>query len=674
MAQRNIGKVRKTPSPKPTVNLKPQAQHNRNLNKNSTGKEDGPTDLLEETIKKFKAARSYARKGFWTTWDQNWKLYNNKRVLVGYDGNTEAFVPETFTLLQSIKAHLVNGNLEVEFLPTHAEQTGDVAVLQDLFNYAWTRDYMDQKVDSAIDEMLVTGNGYVFTFVGDNGLPCSRYVACKDAFFDPQATSYWDLGYCGFRYLTTLDTLKDEKITNATYDNTDPSSEAKVQRYSNLDNLGVGYKDYGNDKTAKQEREEMVAGSTLEDTKEVVECIVFIDKERMITIANRIEIIEDVDTPFKRDKTTKTSVDDQGNEVKFDIPEIKPFLPVAPFRDIVDGSMFYAKGAVEVIAESQERLNDVQAQKSDNLSYQLNRMWALDPAYAQKIDEIQSVPGAVFTIPPGALEQIPTQPIGADADNEINRIKSEMSAATAANELVQGNLQTTGRPSAYQINQQLVMAGSRFQVKIRQLENEAFRILVMNMWKVMQIYIDKEIPIRVAGSDSQMWGTYNPGLFLGDWDVKIMLGARAEAVKETNRQQSMQFYLLASKMPFINQEKLFAMTATELFEKTKREVQNLILPPDPQPKPTVVPKLIESVKFGELYPDEQGELLSESGITPSPLREQATGIPNPPANPAAAALHTDIIHSNQGAPTPEDSSQTGLPGRQMANLPKVPNV
>lgn len=161
----------------------------------------------------------------------------------------------------------------------------------------------------------------------------------------------------------------------------------------------------------------------------------------------------------------------------------------------------------------------------------------------------------------------------------------------------------------------------------------------------MQIYIDKEIPIRVAGSQSAGWGTYNPGLYLGDYDVNIKLGASAETIKEASRQQAMQFYLLASKLPFIDQQKLFATIATVMFEKTKKEITDLISPPPATPPPTVVPKLIESIKFEQLYPDEQGELLAESGIAPSPLRQQATGIQASPVDPNKVARNASIIHN-----------------------------
>jgi hypothetical protein len=634
---------------------------------NSDGTPD-PNSTLNKVLKAFKESRKYTESGFWDTWSMCWKLYNNQRTSIGYDGNTDVFIPETYTEIQGIKAHLINGNLEIEFLPTHPDQKGDVSTLTDLFNYAWMKDNMGQKLDTTINEYLITGNCYIWSYVGDEGLPCQKVVSARDCWFDVNATDYESLEKGGYRYLTTLDNLKNETVANGEYDPQDPKSEVQTPRYKDLDQIGE-YDDDGDDKTAKQEREEMLGDAVLEDTKGMVECIVYYDKQKMVTIANRTVVIEEVPTPFKRAEKTINSVDNQGNPVSFQMPEIEPFIPVAPFRNLTDVNLWYARGDVEIIAESQERLNDVQSQKSDNLTYQLNRMWALDPSFAQKIDEIQSVPGAVFTIPPGALEQIPTQPIGADADNEIARIKQEMQTASGANEPVMGTLNTTGRQSAYQINQQLVQLGARFKVKIQNLENEGMRILAQNMWKIMQIYIDKEIPIRVMGQQGNTWATYNPGLYLGDWDVQIKLGATADNIKETQRQQAMQFYLLASKLPFIDQQGLFLMASTQIFDMSKRDAANLISPPQPPPPPTVVPKLMETIQFTDLYPDEQAELLSESGIQPSPYREEQTGINASPVDPNKVALNAAMIHG--GAPGQGGSQAYEQAGMQTAGSPPV---
>lgn len=653
------------------------------------GNDDSPPrdDVLDKVMKGFRNSRHYTESGFWDTWESSWKLYNNQRVSIGYDGYADTFIPETYTEVQGIKAHLINGNLEVEFMPTDPAQTGKVGVLQDAFNYAWYKDYMGQKLDSTITEYLVAGNCYIWSYPGEDGFPCQQVVSAKDCFFDPMIKNYEDLcewGYGGYRYITTLDALKDETVSNPEYDETDESSTSTNQRYKNLDQVGTFTKDDG-DPTAKQEREEMLADAALQDTEGQVECIVYYDKDRMITVANRSVVIEDVDNPFQRKARTIESADDQGNPVSFEVPEIEPFIPVAPFRDLVDTNLWYARGDVEIIGDSQERLNDVQAQKTDNLTYQLNRMWALDPNFAQKLDEIQSVPGAVFTIPPGALEQIPTQPIGADADIEIARIKSEMQAATGANEAVRGTLQTSGRQSAYQINQQLVALGARFQVKIKNLENEGMRILVQNMWKIMQIFITTETPIRSKTPQGNQWSVYNPGLYLGDWDVEVKLGSSADTIKETQRQQMMQYYLLASKLPFIDQQALFVQTVQQIFpEVTGRIAQQLLLPPAPPPQPTAAPQLADTIQFGaDLYPDEQAEVLTELGVKPSPYREHQTGIDASPPNIDTVKANLDVVHAKktggggqqayeQAGMQTAGSPPVGAPTSGVANIPKVP--
>lgn len=545
--------------------------------------------------------------------------------MANYEGNSDGFVPETFTIIQAVKAHIVGPDMKLKFMPTQEDQKGDVNTLNALFDFAWYQDKTDGKLDSTILDTLNTGNGYLFQYRGEDNLPKNRYVSTSDAFFDPDASSYDDMRFCGYRYLTKLSDLKDEKITNAEYDAQDPKSTVKTGRYKNLGEIKPGFKNQ-NDKTAKALREEMMGGSVSQSDDDV-ECIVYFDKEQMVTIANRVAVIEETDTPFQRKAKTIQSVDNQGNAVPVELPEIKPFLPFAPFRDYKDGALFYAKGEIEYIMELQERLNDTQNQKTDNLSFILNRMWTLDPAYASKIDEIQSIPGAVFTIPPGALEQVPTAPIGADADNEIFRIKDEMRRATSADELVQGASPAKGSGgsiTATEVNAVLGQAGTRFTLKLQEFENEGFRILANNMFKIMQIYIDHEMAVRVVGPKGIEWKTYNPGEFLGNYDIKVELKANYTRQREEEKQNAMQFFLLASKLPFVNQEMLFKTTATTLFDIDQHDVDALTQPFQPM-KP--LPKVNISLK-GDIDP-----LTTDQIASPALPNQPNPNLPGEPGQP-----------------------------------------
>lgn len=519
---------------------------------------------LTEIMGKFISARDYMRKGFLQDWKDCRNIYNSNRVSVSYEGTSDTFLPETFTILQSVKSNVIGGKVKLEYMPTRDDQTGDTRTLNSLMDQIWTQDKTKLKASWAIDDSLQVGNGYLWQY-WNGKYPCNLYIPTEDNFFDPTATNYENLRWGGYRYTTTRQDLEKEQITNPDYDETDEKSEVKVKRYKNLDKID-SYK-IGNDKTAKQLREEMVAGSVLTtkgDNEDVVEVIVYIDKERQIKIANRCTIIEDIETPFKREETTIDSVDDMGNPVPVVLPEIPAFIPVAPARDYVDGAMWYARGEIQIVKDLQELLNDTQNQKTDNLSLSNNMMATLDPSQAHKKDEIQIAPSALFTVPSGALEFIKPPNIGPDADNEINRLQRAMRAATAADEIMQG-MSAGGAQTATEINSQMMQAGTRFASKLENFESEFFAILANNMFKLLQIFLTKEQAVRILGQQGVEWKNYNPGEYLGDWDVKVSLEANARAMKEEEKQSAMQFYLMASKLPFINQEQLFKYAADKIF-------------------------------------------------------------------------------------------------------------
>lgn len=542
-----------------------------------TKRQDPKESTLEEVMERFNAARAYIRKGYQDTWATCRNLYNGNRVESNYVGNSDTFVPETFTIVQSIKSNVIGGKISVDYLPTSSDQIGDLKVLKSLMDQIWVQDKTKLKASWAVDDALQVGNGYLWQY-WDGEMPCNIYIPTEDNFFDTDATNYENLKWGGYRYITTKDDLKKETKINIDYDPENEKSPKRVARYKNLDKID-GYKKPTSkkDKTAKQLREEMISGATLAgyDEEDLVEIIYYIDKDKLVKIANRCTVIEEIPTPFKREKKTVDSVDDMGNKVSFELPAIEPFIPVAPARDYVDGALWYARGEVEIISQVQELLNDTQNQKSDNLNYSLNRMWTLDPSYSHKVDEIQSVPGAVFTVPAGALQPINQISVGQDADNEMYRLQGMMRRATAADEVVQG-ASVKGDATATEINAQIMQAGTRFSTKLENFESEFFAILANNMLKIMQIFLTQEMAVRMIGESGIEWKNYNPGEFIGDFDVNVKLEASAKVKKETEKQNAMQFFLLASKLPFVNQQLLFRMTAKSLFEKDDKEIEQLL--------------------------------------------------------------------------------------------------
>jgi hypothetical protein len=537
---------------------------------------DKKNKTLDYVVQSFKSARDYAKTHYYEIWEDSWKSYHNQRTNAQYVGVANNFVPETFTIVESIKSNIIGGEQRFEYYPTREDQKKDTKALNALVEHYWYTNNFPQESLKWIQDDIVLGTGFLWTFWDNKRGVVPQYVPLRDNFIDPTAQNYETARYAGFRYLTTVAQLESQK----TYD---PETGKMVSRFKNLDRVkDTIRKDM--DDTDKEQKDKLLGSLLGEQAKKnQVEVIYFVDKEKLIQVANRQVIIEETETPFKRDAKVVNSFDDMGNPVQFEMPEIKPFLPFAPARNYIDGSLFYGRGDVEVILPSQELLNDTSSQKTDNLTYIVNKVMLVDPAYADEADNLDIIPGAKFMIPPGAVDWLTMQPIGADADIEMNRIVDTMRRATAADEIIQGSLKRGSRTTATEVRAQLAQAGTRFSIKLKNLEREGMKILADNFFKLIQIHITQEIAVRTIGPRGAEFLNFNPGEYLGDYEPRVMLDTTAASVAEEEKQNAMMFFQMASQLDFVNKEELFRTTAEKMFDLAPMELDLLIQQAQQQP-------------------------------------------------------------------------------------------
>ena len=573
-------------------------------NYTSTTKEAKKIDpTLDKVVDRFRIARDYAKDHYHKIWENSWKSYHNERTSAQYHGVANNFVPETFTIVESIKANVIGGEQRFEYYPTRSDQKADTKALNSLVQHYWYTNNFPAESLKWIQDDIVLGTGFMWTFWDETRGVVPLYISLMDNFVDPTAKNYQDCEYAGFRYLTTIEQLESEMIF-------DEDKEEMVPRFKNLSQV-KRTKRKDDDKFDKEQKDELLGSTLGKDAKDrQVEVIYYVDKEKVIQVANRQVVIEEVDTPFKREARTVDSFDDAGNPVSFELPEIPAFLPFAPARNYIDGSLFYARGDVEIILPSQELLNDTSSQKTDNLTYIVNKIALVDPAYSDEEDKLDSIPGAKWFVPPGAVEWLNMQPIGADADNEMMRITDNMRRATAADEIIQGK-GSGGRTTATEIRAQLAQAGTRFSIKLKNLEREGLKILADNMFKLIQIHVTQEIAVRTIGPDGAEFLTFNPGEYLGDYEPRVMLDTTAASVAEEEKQNAMMFYQMASQMPFVDQMQLFRQTAEKMFDLEPTEIDSLIQQQMPMmPQGMEQPMMEQPMMGGEMMPPEQTGVLN----------------------------------------------------------------
>ena len=586
--------------------IAPELNEADKLQKQQESIEQYEGKIVELVNRDFRVARDYVKKFKQDTWDNCWSAYNGIRTKRGYDGIADDFIPETFTIVESIKANIAGGKPKFNFVPIREEQNQETSVINELMDFYWDQNNMTEKVQDWVQDMLVYGNGIMMvSWEGD--MPHMANIPLRDFFVDPTATHMNRPGtpgypkYAGYRFLTTVEELKNRKIV-------DPETGEMKLLYQNLDDIGELNEDDPTDKTVK----EKLLGSTLPDKRGQVEVIVYYTRKKKIVIANRETLIYEGENPYKRDKKTKkvTRILD-GVELTTDVefPEIKGFLPFAILRNYVDTSLFYAKGDVEVILPRQERLNDISSQKSDNLTYVMNNMWQIDPQYKHLAEQIESYPGAVFPLPQGALTAIEKQSIGADADNEMFRIKEEMRRATAADEVIQGVSQDKGRITATEIQAQMNQASQRFSTKLTNLEDEGYAQLGRILFKMVQIFVDQPIAVRVLGDEGMQWRDFDPEEYSGEYEPKVQLESTTKAIRAEEGQKYALIHQMFAQSQYVNQFEFTKMYLETMLDMNEDRLKRLVVDPAQNPAPPMAPP--EAMM--------QGRIQNPGGVPAGPL-------------------------------------------------------
>lgn len=537
---------------------------------------------LAEVMKDFNKARSYISGHYEKIWSECFKAYNSIRTRQGYVGVANEFVPETFAIVESLKAAIAGTKPKFKYLPLSEEQEQDTTTLNALVDFYWSCNNMTEKMLNWVGDMIIYGNG-IFMVSWENGRPLIQHIPLSDFFVDPAATHMnrpEEPGYpryAGYRFLTSLKQLKAEKEV-------DPETGEVRGKYKNLDVISLGTQDDNMDK----DRKEMYLGSTFgrNAISEQVEVITYYTQYRKVMIANRGTVIYDGENPYhKAEDSVDTAVEVDGEVIKgkHKIPEIKGFLPFAILRNYVDSSLFFARGDVEVVLPAQEALNDTASQKRDNVAYVLNNMWQIDPRFKHMAEQIESSPGAVFPIPKGALSPIEKNDISPSADSEIERQRQQMRNATGADAAVQGVAQKFSRTTATEVQAQLQQASMRFTTKVQNLEDEGFAQLARIIYKMIQIFVDTETAVRIVGKKGVEWQTYKPGTYQGEYEPRVVLEATmdAEAAALSQAMQVAAQFSLGN--PLVNQEAFLRQQYKVLFGKflSDDDIEEMLTAPQP---------------------------------------------------------------------------------------------
>ena len=115
--------------------------------------------LLTEVMSDFDKARNYVKNNYQAVWEDCFKAYNGIRTRRGYSGVADDFVPETFSIVESLKASIAGTKPKFKYMPLTEEQKQDTTTLNALVDFYWSQNNMTEKLLNWVGDMIVYGNG-----------------------------------------------------------------------------------------------------------------------------------------------------------------------------------------------------------------------------------------------------------------------------------------------------------------------------------------------------------------------------------------------------------------------------------------------------------------------------------------------------------------------------------
>lgn len=525
-------------------------------------------DVLNKVINDFNAAWEYVEGSWHSRWQDNHSLYNGNRIKRGYVGITDTFVPMAFTTVETLTSGMFGSKPKFMFVASQDEQDQKTDILNSLLDFYWEKDQWGLKIINTGRNTFKLGTAVDY-FYWNIDHPCLINVPIRDFFIDPTASSIETAGFCGRRYLTTKEDLDSFEIIDLESKLDLDGNYLMKKKYTNLSQIVDGSQ---GENTDKQEKDMWYGSTVSEADKKQIEVIEYWTKDKTISIANRAVVIEDAENIFK--------AKDRANGNKYP----KGMMPFADSRDYVDESLFYAKGEIDIIADQQELLNDITNQNIDSITYTLNQMYTLDPKYAEMINEVENLPGAVYPFEAGTLQPIPQRPIPPDAFMERTNIKNEIRETTASSEVVRGTSAEGAKSTATEINAQIAGAGQRFSLKVTQLENGYFFKMAKIVFRMIQLYVTEPMMVRIIGKDGARWEEFDPAEFAGEYEPRVQLEATINNEKQKQSADAKELLGAFLGDPEINQAELKKLVLARSFDLDPDEVESLMaqqgLPPE----------------------------------------------------------------------------------------------
>lgn len=307
-------------------------------------------------------------------------------------------------------------------------------------------------------------------------------VDAKRFYWDPAATSMEDAAWVMWRDYVDYDDL------------------LALQEHGSYENVDKINKDEGLPFDASDEDRACLRGRV-----EVIECWT---KDRLVVVANRRVIIRDEENPLGHGS----------------IPFVTASLIPYPFR-------FWGVGLMQIVADHQIALWDLQNQRIDNTKQLANAVWAIDPSVDDDIDSI--FPGARLPVRPDQIAMLaPNISILGPSVQAEQMTRGDMGEISGIDSFTGGSgtsqvdqMTATGYQLAQNVRQQRIIMG-------KQQVMDALHDASVQWIKLNQNLLSVPVALRSTGAPDAEWIQVSAADIQGEFDYEL-----EDVAESLNRQE-----------------------------------------------------------------------------------------------------------------------------------------
>lgn len=424
-------------------------------------------------------------------WKRYYDMYRSRAdARKDPEGKSNLFIPETFTLIETLIARLVSPFLVnklcpvdiIEREPRWGFNVENVKAL--LLNYLDKADFPIFLTNFMKQGLMYSATAGKVYWDFDRDHPKVELVDVFDLFPDLGATRFEDCRFVIHRKFMSIEELEER---------------AKAGVYKNVSKIKGGA---GADNERSSPRLEL-SEDDYEDNEfnRDVEILEYWTPDRVVTLANREVILRDEENPFH----------DSKGHTRYPFV-FTPFTPI-PLE-------LFGIGLIESVEGLQNELNCKRNQRLDNVNLILNRMWLVQRGTIDDMRQLRSRPGGVIFVNDltgiRALEPID---VTASSYQEEDRLKRDIANITGQSEFARGTLDFNSKVTATEVQLKTQAATNRLDYNFRFMAKSGVEKICQHFLLLAQQFMKFEQLVRIY--EPRGHKILNPKDIEGEFDFSL---------------------------------------------------------------------------------------------------------------------------------------------------------